>query len=257
VPGAANRFEVAAPVHFKGLGQIGVLRVEISTEKVEALARGAAWAILGVGASALVLGMAIYSSATRRVTRRLAAVVAVAEAVAEGDLRPTPVPGGRDELGRLEGALAQMIQGLRGVVLRVAKAADEVAQASGHVTSASGESAKESDAAAEAIDTVSATLREMEASIASTARHAQDQMAFVTQTSGSIQEMAASLRRVSEGVSKLIDLAQRSSETAATGQGAVRRASSSLEEIGRTIHASAGSVRALGAKARDSTKSWR
>jgi len=83
------------------------------------------------------------------------------------------------------------------------------------------------------------------------AKHTQTQTTSVTQTSASIEEMVAALQRVDQGVGNLIALAQRSSETVATGREAVQQAYRSMEEISQTILASARTIRALGTKAED------
>src|SRR5262245_60970508 len=54
VPDADSLFEVAAPITYKGLGRIGVVRMGFSTKKVQAMARTAAWTTAGVGALALL-----------------------------------------------------------------------------------------------------------------------------------------------------------------------------------------------------------
>jgi methyl-accepting chemotaxis protein len=120
----------------------------------------------GAGGFAMVL--------IRSITTPINASVAVAEAIANGDLtRPVPV-GGKDEAGRLLSAFARMQDGLRSMVSNSQQSARELARAAEDLTAAARQSADASEAQSAAASGMAASVEEMSVSIDQVRDHARD-----------------------------------------------------------------------------------
>src|SRR5437867_230628 len=128
VPGSADLFEVAVPLHYTALGRVGVLRLGVSTARVQAQARRATAVAATAGAVALALGLGIYLWLARLVMAPLGGAARSLAALAgdEADLtRRLPVAS-RDEIGDLAccfntfvAKLAVIIGNVRGTALYV------------------------------------------------------------------------------------------------------------------------------------------
>ncbi len=212
--------------------------------------RAITWQV-AVAALAAVGGLSIAFGLARAIRRRTHQVVVVAEDVARGDLRAIIPQAGRDELGRLEGAFGQMVEGLRGLVVAVRGGADEVAGAAHGIAGTASQAASGAGGAAAAVEEMSATMHEINANIGAVAGHAGSAAASVAQTGAAITQLAASIEQVALRAEELATLAGQSRaavghasaerETVQTGMDTVRTRSTALAET----------IRALGAKARD------
>ncbi len=243
-------FEVLMPLRFQ-TNQLGVLRIGVSTQQVQAMARKAAWTILGAGALALFVGVTIYLSIARLVARRLRAAMAVAEMVAQGDLRAAAPQAGQDELGRLEGAFGQMVEGLRGLVTAVRGGADQVAGAAHGITGTASQAAAGAEGAASAVEEMTSTMHEVTANIGAVAGHAGSAAGSVAQTSAAIEQLAASIGRVAQRAEELATLAAQSRAAVGHAQTARETVQTGMDTVRERSAALAESIRALGAKAQD------
>ncbi len=123
-----------------------------------------------IGLVALILcGAGVYFVTQRFISEPLNSLVARARRIAEGDLSRILVQRREDEIGQVESAFDQMIDGLQGVVVQVQSAANAVSAASAQVSaSANNLSAGTSEQAASVEETTS-SLEQMNASITQTA----------------------------------------------------------------------------------------
>ncbi|HEY7676285.1 MAG TPA: HAMP domain-containing protein, partial [Candidatus Methylomirabilis sp.] len=97
---------------------------------IRAKAREVIWWGVVVGGFLTVLGSLAASLVVRRwVLQPVSTLSTAAQAVAAGRLDQELRPRGADEMGRLEGAFARMVEGLRTLVGAVRGGADEVASA--------------------------------------------------------------------------------------------------------------------------------
>ncbi|MBA3031863.1 MAG: methyl-accepting chemotaxis protein [Gammaproteobacteria bacterium] len=100
--------------------------------------------------------------------------VAIAEAIANGDLtRPVPA-GGKDEAGRLLAAFARMQEGLRNMVGASQKSAQELSRAAQDLTGAARQSATATAAQSEAASGMAAAVEELSVSFDQVRDHAQE-----------------------------------------------------------------------------------
>ncbi len=110
----------------------------------------------------------------RSITAPIEVSVAIAEAIADGDLtRPVP-RGGRDEAGRLLAAFARMQDGLRAMVGNSQRSAQELSSAAQQLKAAALQTAGASEAQSEAASGMAAAVEEMSVSIDQVRDHARD-----------------------------------------------------------------------------------
>jgi methyl-accepting chemotaxis protein len=208
VPGEASLFEAVTPVSYKGLGRIGVIRIGISTRKVEATARKAAWTVLGVGSLALLVGMGAYVYTTRRITRPLRAAVERLDELARGDadltMRLSVVS--RDEVGRLAHSLNvfldklhALVQEIRDTSTHVGTAAQQLSEAATHLSSGT-----------------------------------QEHAASLEETTASLEQITGTVKQNADNARQANQLAGGTRDTAAKGGQVVLKAVSAMDEISRS-----------------------
>ncbi len=212
--------------------------------------RTLAWQV-AVAAAAALGGLAVALGLARAIRGRTRQVAALSEVVAQGDLRATVPQAGRDELGRVEGAFAQMIEGLRGLVVAVRGGADEVAGAAHGIAATATQAATGAEGAAAAVEEMTATMHEVNANIGAVAGHAGSAAASVAETSAAITQLAAAIERVAEGAQEQVRLAEGTAaavERALAARGRSRENQASAREGSAAL---AEGIRALGVKAQD------
>jgi methyl-accepting chemotaxis protein len=168
----------------------------------------------------------------------------LSEAIARGDLTmPVQPRSPSDTLGR---AFANMLGGLRGIVVSVRDAAAQVANGSRQVANASGDSAKAGVTASAAIDEVTGTIEEMNVNVQHVAANTQVQASSVSETSSSIQQMVVSIQRVTDTANMLVDISNRSRQEVQSGIATMEKATDGLTRINDSIDSSAAMIAALG-----------
>jgi methyl-accepting chemotaxis protein len=208
VPDAASHFEVVAPVSYKGLGRLGVVRIGVSTLKVEATARQAIWTVLGVGILALLVGIIAYAVASRRITRPLRAAVERLDELARGDadltMRLSVVS--RDEVGRLAHSLNvfldklhALVQEIRDTSTHVGTAAQQLSEAATHLSSGS-----------------------------------QEHAASLEETTASLEQITGTVKQSADNARQANQLAGGTRDTAAAGGQVVLQAVTAMDQISRS-----------------------
>lgn len=182
-------------------------RAEVLTQERSALARREAQAselrLATVLLAALLLGVAATWLITRGIVRPLGTAVRSAERVAAGDLTALDVRAGRDETGRVLGALVGMQQSLNTLVRSVRSGADDVAHASEQIAGGN----------------------------ADLASRTEEQAAALEETAAGIEELTASVQRNSDNALKGSTLAREAAELAGSGGAAVGDVMGSMEGI--------------------------
>src|SRR5262245_20859435 len=208
VPGSPSLFEVAAPVTYKGLGRIGAVRVGISTQRVESMARQAAAVIVGLGMLALLVGIVAYVYATRWITRPLRAAVERLDELAGGDADLTvrlPVVR-QDEVGRLAQSLNLFLDKLHLLV-------QEIRDTSVHVGTAS---------------------QQLSGAATQLSAGAQEHASSLEETAASLEQITGTVKQNAENARQANQLAAGARDTAATGGQVVLKAVSAMDEISRS-----------------------
>jgi methyl-accepting chemotaxis protein len=203
VPGSGSLFEVAAPIMLQKTS-VGVLRIGVSTDQVDAQARRTAWQICGLGILALLAGVAIYLGIARRLVRPLRAAAELGElASGDADLTRRLAVSSDDEVGRLAGALNGFLDNLQGLVQEIRAAASQVGAASEQLSAASGQ----------------------------VASGAQEQAASLEETAASLEELTGTVKQNADSARQASQLAVGAREKAEKGGEVVTAAVTAMQEI--------------------------
>lgn len=168
-------YEVRQPV-MAGGEQIGLVEIGFSQKEIQQdIERGlrlAAFYQFGQGLLAVLLLATASTFIFRRlVARPLNHLATTATAVAAGDLTQAPVQITTDEIGTLARAFAQMVRGLRNVVLQVRSASNSLSSAAAQVSSSSMSLSQGTSEQAASMEETAASLEQMSASITQTAQN--------------------------------------------------------------------------------------
>ncbi|MGY1690058.1 HAMP domain-containing protein, partial [Geodermatophilus sp. SYSU D01105] len=155
---------------------------------------------------ALAAGVAVAGALTVFVVRRIVSTVTSVqrsvEALAEGDLTVAPEVRGRDELGRMAGALTVAQGNLRGVLGSVAASADAVAASSEELSASSAQ--------------ISASAEETSAQSGVVASAAEEVSRNVQTVAAGAEQMGASIREIATNAAEASDVAARAVTAAET-----------------------------------------
>src|SRR5690606_23075387 len=141
---------------------------ELATEK----AQQATWLSIGlmvvVCAAAVLAGIAF----SRSITRPIAEAVAVAKAVADGNLSVKVKARGKDEVAELLHALASMQSNLSRVVAEVRHNADSVASASAQIAQGNQDLSERTEEQASALQETAASMEQLGTTVRQNAENA-------------------------------------------------------------------------------------
>jgi len=186
-----------------------------------------------VVALVLFLGAMLAIILARHISRPLAAVTKVAQAVAEGDLNvQMPKINNRDEIGVLAAAVAKMVHSLREVIGEVLVQAESVAATSEELSA----SAEEANASSEQ---VAETLSQL-------ASGAAEQAISVGHTSRVIQQFSTNAQQVAETAEVVSLSSTKAAEAAAVGAIQAQNAVLKIEQIREVTAETAKVVSELG-----------
>ena len=146
--------------------------VKINSEGIEAAngegdslfvaARG--W-IIALLAGAFAFGLAMAVLIARGISRRLQQAVALAQAVASGDLGSRIDVHGKDETGQLLQALQHMNQSLQRIVGQVRQGTDSIATASSQIASGNQDLSARTEEQASSLEQTAASMEELTATV--------------------------------------------------------------------------------------------
>ena len=153
--------EVTVPVVSKG-GARGILVVGFSTDAIVAGTREARNTTLLISAAILLAGFVFAFAVGRSLSRRLDALVDASERVAQGDLTSADLPDASDDdIGRMAGAFARMLESQRGLVRQIQNTAVNLSSAAGRFAKNAGEQERGASAQATAVSDTRRTMGEL------------------------------------------------------------------------------------------------
>jgi methyl-accepting chemotaxis protein-1 (serine sensor receptor) len=155
--------------------------------------------LLGACAAAIVAALSLGWLLSVAVTRPLERAVAIAEAVAAGDLRSDIVVDRHDETGALLTALGRMNGSLAEMVDRVRESADGIATASSEIASGNSDLSSRTEHQASALQETASSMQQMTSSVQQSADHAR----AASQFAGSATEVAG---RGGEAVQRVVHM---------------------------------------------------
>ncbi len=128
--------------------------------------------IMGLGATAVMIGLGFAWWITRSITRPLGEAVQVAQAIASGDLNGAIDPGSKDETGLLMRALSEMSASLARTVGRVREAAESVVTSTCQISAGNTDLSQRTEQQAASLEETAAIMEELTASAKQNAGHA-------------------------------------------------------------------------------------
>ncbi|MFC5382421.1 methyl-accepting chemotaxis protein [Aquipuribacter nitratireducens] len=177
--------------------------------------------LLGTGLAALVVLVLLARAVTRAVTRPLARVAAVAEALGAGDLTVVAGVTSRDEVGRTAEALDRATASLRALLTRLAGTATSLRSAAETMTRSADEIAAAAEQSAGRAGVVAAAAEQVSSTVQGVA--------------GGSEEMAASVQEVARAAAEVVEQAVSAVAVAGRTADAVRELGTSSEEVGTVV----------------------
>ncbi|MBI1754161.1 MAG: MCP four helix bundle domain-containing protein [Acidobacteria bacterium] len=175
-------------------------------EQAQASHRQAVVFTLALSALALVLGIIISFTITRSVTRPLAAMGAVIETVAHGDLTQRVEIPSKDELGELGRTLNSTNEGLRTMVLQIQNSAQAISSAS----------------------------REISLGNTDLSRRTEEQAASLEETAGSMEQITSNVHQIADNARSANQESAKTRQVAHDGGTAVSLAISAMAAINQS-----------------------
>ncbi|MGM9483358.1 methyl-accepting chemotaxis protein [Roseateles sp. NT4] len=176
--------------------------VKFSTLKIIALT---------VLATLAAVGFAWWVS--RSITRPLARSVAVAEAVAQGDLGSRIEAAGRDEIGQLMDALGRMNEQLSQIVTQVRESSESISTGTGQLASGNADLSQRTEEQASNLEETAATMEQLTATVkqnAETARAATEMATSamdVAERGGEVVgQVVQTMDRISQASRRIADI---------------------------------------------------
>ena len=176
---------------------------DVAQRQAQATYTSARRTLVGLAVMGTIFGLGVGYLISRMVATSIASVMAVADTAAEGDLTVRVNVRSKDELGRMGGALNQLLERIHDGIHEVAQASAVVAGASQQL---SGASIQLSNAA-------------------------QGQAASLEETAASLEELAGTVRQNAENAGQANQLAAGSRDAAEHGHQVVTAAVAAMAEI--------------------------
>ena len=256
VPNATALYEVATPIRFMK-ENVGVIRIGMSTQQVEAMARRNAGIIALVGFMGLVAGMIIYMMVARRIANPLREVVARTEEAAGGDLTVRVTVNRSDELGQMGQALNRMLETFHDLMTQVHQATNEAAAAARGIAAGGEQMSAGAGMQASSIEETTSSLEEMSASISQNADSTRKMEAMAlkgardAEESGkAVMETVQAMKAIAEKVSIIEEIAYQTNLLALNAAIEAARAG----EHGRGFAVVASEVRKLAERSQSAAK---
>ncbi|MEW6692505.1 MAG: methyl-accepting chemotaxis protein [Pseudomonadota bacterium] len=170
--------------------------------------------LIGITATALVLGVLIAFWITRGITGPLNRAVGVTNRLAEGDLTVRIESNSRDEVGQLIAAQAAMVERLKQVIGEVNSAAEALTGAAGQVSDTAQSLSQGASEQAASVEETSASLEQMSASISQNTENAQATDRIATDASrqaseggSAVTDTVAAMKQIADRISIIEDIA--------------------------------------------------
>ncbi len=162
-------------------------------------------------------------------------MVAVAGAVAKGDLTESVEIASDDEIGALGASLNEMVGNLRKVVDNIQEASVQVASSAGEISTNAKLITRGAQSQAQAAEETSTSMEEMAASIQTVAGNAQSLAQYVDETSSSINQMGASIEEVAKSSGTLAATVAEASATIEQMTVSTDQSAKNLETLAETV----------------------
>ncbi|MGH7770796.1 MAG: methyl-accepting chemotaxis protein, partial [Candidatus Binatia bacterium] len=199
-------------VHEKGLVYISVGSRGEMIQRVRSRITGT-FLLLAL-MSLFVSGAGVFFVIQHWVSKPIHELVSLARSIAQGNLVRSVARRNEDEIGQMEEAFAQMVEGLRELVLQVKSAADGMAAASAQVSSSAQSMSRGTSEQAASVEETTSSLEQMNASITQNADNSRqmEQMALkgakdVEESGKAVAESVGAMKTIAEKISIIEEIA--------------------------------------------------
>lgn len=221
------------------IGKTGwVLGTSVDVLELYAEINTMAKVITASGIFVLLLIGAIILVVTFKITNRVKEMMALSQALSEGDFRAQPEQvNGNDEIGKLAGSLAAMQRQLRALILQVNASIGHLAAASEELTATTDQSAQ--------------TSNQIAVSIVGVAQGAEDQLAAVDKATLVVAQMEKSIENLAVSAGNVGESATQATEKTDRGNEVVGKAVAQMDNIEQVVGVSLKVVESLGGRSKE------
>lgn len=161
---------------------------------------------------AVLIGAVVTLLLARSITRPIGRAVAVAEAVAEGNLSTLIDAGGRDETAQLLGALARMNVQLRQVVTTIRQGAEEISQSTGEIAEGNLDLSSRTSEQAAALEETASSMQELTASVKGNAVNAREARGIAERSLEGVRDSEVAMRDAVGAMDRISGVSSRIAE---------------------------------------------
>lgn len=137
---------------------------------------------------AIIAGLLITWRITLQITRPLHSTLALAERIANGDLRQAQTSTRRDELGQLLNAVAAMSQNLRDMIEKIQMGVSQVSTAAAEIAAGNTDLSSRTEQQAAAVEETAASMEQLTATVKQNAENAHHANQLATDASQTAQQ---------------------------------------------------------------------
>jgi methyl-accepting chemotaxis protein len=177
--------------------------------------------VTGILLASTALGLTFATFVARLIVRPLTRAVGALDRIGAGDLTARVTVTGKDEIGKLSGALNHTADAMAGMVRQVGENSEMLASASEQLTAVASELSRSAEATAGQVGTVSDAAGQVSQSVRAVASGA--------------DEMGISIREIADNAGEAATVAAEAAHTAQTTNASVTKLGEASTEIGAVI----------------------
>jgi len=162
---------------------------------------------------AIIAGVLIAWRITLQITRPLHSTLAMAERIANGDLRQAQTSDRRDELGQLLNAVAAMSQNLRDMIEKIQMGVSQVSTAAAEIAAGNTDLSSRTEQQAAAVEETAASMEQLTATVkqnADNAHHANQLATDASQTAQQggtlVENVVSTMRDISSSSQRIAEI---------------------------------------------------